>query len=272
MHAGLLPCGGRRRRKDGWWVRHRLQVSYLYLHHCYPHHTLSATASKSSRSPSGIIVIISSSLNRVNHHICEHWAGRAMRGKGLSSLTWTHLSSHVTLSGPRSFVKTSNIIYKLKIWSRPWAAISRGWQSMPSTRPWSSATSLSRTWGGWPQKSLKRTDSRNWSTLFRTAKIFIKDIYKIDQLKKLVPTLLRTAKISIWLSGVAITVILSIVAYAGLIIYTRYLSLLYIFIRIRSTMLASSSIQGIFLYFTVHIYASLFLFYIGINLEFYSSH
>ena len=32
----------------------------------------------------------------------------------------------------------------------------------------------------------------------------------------------RTAKISIWLSGVAITVILSIVAYAGLVIYTRY--------------------------------------------------
>ena len=69
--------------------------------------------------------------------------------------------------------------------------------------------------------------------LVRTAKICIKDIYKIDQLRKLVPTLFRTAKISIWLSGVAITVILSIVAYAGLIIYTRYLSLLYIFIRIR---------------------------------------
>ena len=34
--------------------------------------------------------------------------------------------------------------------------------------------------------------------------------------------LIRTAKISIWLSGVAITVILSIVAYAGLIIYTRF--------------------------------------------------
>ena len=34
---------------------------------------------------------------------------------------------------------------------------------------------------------------------------------------------LRTAKISIWLSGVAITVILSVVAYAGLIIFTRYL-------------------------------------------------
>ena len=32
----------------------------------------------------------------------------------------------------------------------------------------------------------------------------------------------RTAKISIWLSGVAITVILSIVAYAGLVIYARY--------------------------------------------------
>ena len=34
---------------------------------------------------------------------------------------------------------------------------------------------------------------------------------------------LRTAKISIWLSGLAITVILSVVAYAGLIIFTRYL-------------------------------------------------
>ena len=34
---------------------------------------------------------------------------------------------------------------------------------------------------------------------------------------------LRTAKLSIWLSGLAITVILSVVAYAGLIIYTRYL-------------------------------------------------
>ena len=33
---------------------------------------------------------------------------------------------------------------------------------------------------------------------------------------------LRTAKISIWLSGVAITVILSVVAYAGLIIFARY--------------------------------------------------
>ena len=33
----------------------------------------------------------------------------------------------------------------------------------------------------------------------------------------------RTAKISIWLSGLAITVILSVVAYAGLIIFTRYL-------------------------------------------------
>ena len=63
--------------------------------------------------------------------------------------------------------------------------------------------------------------------LVRTAKICIKDIYKIDQLRKLVPTLFRTAKISIWLSGVAITVILSIVAYAGLIIYTRYFSFLY---------------------------------------------
>ena len=37
--------------------------------------------------------------------------------------------------------------------------------------------------------------------------------------------LIRTAKISIWLSGVAITVILSIVAYAGLIIYTRFRNL-----------------------------------------------
>ena len=34
---------------------------------------------------------------------------------------------------------------------------------------------------------------------------------------------LRTAKLSIWLSGIAITVILSIVAYAGLIIFSRYL-------------------------------------------------
>ena len=34
---------------------------------------------------------------------------------------------------------------------------------------------------------------------------------------------LRTAKLSIWLSGLAITVILSVVAYAGLIIFTRYL-------------------------------------------------
>lgn len=33
---------------------------------------------------------------------------------------------------------------------------------------------------------------------------------------------LRTAKLSIWLSGVAITVILSMVAYAGLIIFARY--------------------------------------------------
>ena len=33
----------------------------------------------------------------------------------------------------------------------------------------------------------------------------------------------RTAKMSIWLSGIAITVILSIVAYAGLIIFARYL-------------------------------------------------
>ena len=32
----------------------------------------------------------------------------------------------------------------------------------------------------------------------------------------------RTAKIAIWLSGIAITVILSVVAYAGLIIFSRY--------------------------------------------------
>ena len=33
----------------------------------------------------------------------------------------------------------------------------------------------------------------------------------------------RLLQISIWLSGVAITVILSVVAYAGLVIYSRYL-------------------------------------------------
>ena len=29
MHARLLPCGGRCWGEDGWWVRRRLQVSYL---------------------------------------------------------------------------------------------------------------------------------------------------------------------------------------------------------------------------------------------------
>ena len=46
-----------------------------------------------------------------------------------------------------------------------------------------------------------------------------------EQATKYFLCLIRTAKISIWLSGVAITVILSIVAYAGLIIYTRFRNL-----------------------------------------------
>ena len=55
-----------------------------------------------------------------------------------------------------------------------------------------------------------------WMTIYAVNQTMIQRYLTVKDLK--------TAKISIWLSGIAITVILSIVAYGGLIIFSRYLN------------------------------------------------